>query len=64
VEKIGEKLRAARIARGVSVVTLAKKTGLNAASIHRIEKGVREPRAETIAIITRALAKIPKLPEL
>jgi transcriptional regulator with XRE-family HTH domain len=63
-EKLGEKIRRARLARGLGVDELAKKAKINPASIYRIEKGERAPRASTIAKLFKTLAKIPKLPEL
>lgn len=46
---IGELIKIFRIARGVGVMELAKKLGINRISLFRIEKGERRP-SETTAI--------------
>lgn len=43
---------------------LAKKAGVDVATLYRLESGERKPRAATVARLIRALSKIPKLPEI
>lgn len=61
---IPEKIRRARQERGLSVTDLAKKAGVDVATLYRLESGERKPRAATVARLIRALSKIPKLPEI
>lgn len=61
---IGEKIREGRLARGISVADLSKRAKVDPVTIYRLESGGQKPRASTISKIIRALAKIPKLPDL
>lgn len=62
---IGERIRKARLARGISVEQLADRAKVNPVTIYRIEKGERKnPHTATVSKLIRALAKAPKLPEI
>lgn len=63
-KEIGLKISKARQERGLSVQDLAKKAEVDPVTIYRLESGERKPRAATLARVVRALAKIPKLPEI
>lgn len=58
----GKKIKAARIARGLSVAELAKMARINRASLYRIEAGA-VPHAATVRRLAQALAKAKKLPD-
>lgn len=49
---VGERLRAARESRGVSIRRLAELSGRSASSISQIERGVVEPRMSTLVSLT------------
>ena len=61
---IGEKIKAGRQERGLSVAELAAKAGVDPVTIYRLESGQRKPRAATVSKLVKTLAKIPKLPEI
>lgn len=62
---IGERIRKARLERGLSVEKLAKKASVNPVTIYRIEKGERKnPHTATVSKLIRVLAKAPLLPKL
>lgn len=52
---IGGRIRAARIAKGLTHEGLAQATGLSLDSVQKIQAGRREPQASTLAAIARAL---------
>jgi len=58
----GEKIKAARLARGLSIQELAKKAGVSRASLYRIESGAK-PQAATYRKLAKALSSIKPLPE-
>jgi transcriptional regulator with XRE-family HTH domain len=58
----GAKIKSARLARGLSVAELAKKAGVNPASVYRIEAGAK-PQAATYRKLAKALASTKPLPE-
>ena len=51
----GARLRAARIARGLSVRQLAGVSGCSASSISQIERGIVTPRVDTLVALTAAM---------
>ncbi|SRR5258708_40112566 len=59
-----KKIRDARQARGLSVADLAKRAGVDPVTLYRVESGECNPRAATTSKLIKALAKIPKLPEI
>ena len=48
-ERIGARLRAARTARGTTLVELAAATGISASTLSRLESGKR-PRLDLVAL--------------
>src|SRR2546421_341246 len=48
-------LRAVRIARGEGLREVARRAGIDAGALSRIERGLREPRTSTLRRIFRAL---------
>ena len=55
-ETFGERVRAAREATGLNQAGLARLTGLNSATISRIERGLQDnPTRETVDALARAL---------
>ena len=63
-QTIGERIKAGRTARGLSVADLAKAAKVDAVTIYRIEANGAKPHAATVARLIKALAKVPKLPEI
>jgi transcriptional regulator with XRE-family HTH domain len=63
-ESWGERIRRARLERGLPAEELAKKAGVARATIYGIESGHRKPRPTTLRKVLQALEKIPKLPEI
>lgn len=55
MEYRGNKIRDARIRRGVKISTLAKMTGISTTAILRLERGDTNPRPETVSKIAQAL---------
>lgn len=56
MESFGEELRRQREAVGISQSALAKRAGLNASYINRLESGEREPpKVETVVALARGL---------
>lgn len=55
VERFGQNVRAARLARGWTQEDLAERTGLATVQISRIERGRREVRLNTLVRLLRAL---------
>ena len=51
----GARLRAARIAQGLSVRQLASLSGCSASSISQIERGIVTPRVDTLVALTAAM---------
>ena len=60
----GERIRRARLERGLAVLELAKSAGVDRVTIYRIESGESHPRGATVRKILLALEKAPKLPEI
>ena len=52
---IGRRLRAARVAQGLSLEQLARLTGISAPALSLIETAKRDARVTTLARISRAL---------
>lgn len=52
---LGEKMKALRESQGLSVYALAKKAGVAAPVIARVESGVRSLRWETVVKLAAAL---------
>jgi transcriptional regulator with XRE-family HTH domain len=52
-----KKIRNERINQGISYQSLAELTGLKAATISQLEKGITVPRDATIGKILKALGK-------
>ena len=63
-QSLGERIRKARLARGLTARELAKKAKVDAGTLYRIERGTCNPRPTTHRKIVQALDKIPKLPEV
>ena len=61
VERFGEKVRAARKAKGWTQEELAYESGLATVQISRIERGVREIRLTTFLRLLAALDASPDL---
>ncbi len=61
---IGEKIREGRAARGLSVADLSKAAKVDEVTIYRIESNSAKPHARTVSRLIKALAKVPKLPEI
>jgi transcriptional regulator with XRE-family HTH domain len=59
VERFGQNVRRARLARGWTQEDLAHKTGLATVQVSRIERGRREVRLTTILRLLRALDLAP-----
>jgi transcriptional regulator with XRE-family HTH domain len=55
----GQRLRALRAERDISQDTLAKRTGIHATAIGRLERGKREPRLKTILRLAEGLNAHP-----
>ncbi|MGA1837769.1 XRE family transcriptional regulator [Herbiconiux sp. 11R-BC] len=54
-ERIGARLRAARTARGATLVELAAATGISASTLSRLESGKRQPNLELLIPVTATL---------
>jgi len=52
---IGERIRAARCERGISMSTLAEATGLTSSAISQIERGLIDPSLRSLRAISAAL---------
>lgn len=63
-QSLGEKIRRARLARGLTARELAKKAKVDVVTLYRIERGACAPRLTTHRRIVEALDKTPKLPEI
>lgn len=61
-DSLGKKIKEARIARGLSVAELAKKSGVDPSSIYRIEEGAK-PQAATYRKLAKVLASVKPLPD-
>jgi Zn-dependent peptidase ImmA (M78 family)/transcriptional regulator with XRE-family HTH domain len=61
VIELGEALRVARRAGGVTQEELAERVGITQAALSRYENDLREPSAETVAAFAEALGVTPKL---
>ena len=60
VMTIGQRLRTARLARGLSQAQLARAAGLSSQAVNQIERGVHPaPRFTTIAALARVLDVTP-----
>ena len=55
VPDFGRRLKHLREQAGISMYELAKRSGVSAASLSRIEQGGREPTWPTIVLLARAL---------
>ena len=60
---LGERIRRARLERGLTARELAKKAKVDVITIYRIERGESSPRPTTHRTIAEALKKTSKLPE-
>lgn len=56
---VGERLRVARQARGLTIRALADISGLHENSIRLFEKAVNQPKAETLATLAQSLNVLP-----
>lgn len=56
VNIIGERVRARRMARGMTQLQLGEAAGLEESAISHVETGRREPRARALTRLARALA--------
>jgi len=63
-QPLGERIRRARLARGLTARELAKAAKVDVGTLYRIERGSCNPRPTTHRKIIQALDKIPKLPEV
>lgn len=61
---LGERIRRARLARGLTARELARKAKVDVVTLYRIERGTCKPRPTTHRKIAEALDKTPKLPEI
>jgi transcriptional regulator with XRE-family HTH domain len=52
---IGERLRAARVARGLTHEALARAAGLSTNHVQTLQSGRRQPNVDTLAALCRAL---------
>ena len=59
VERFGQNVRQARLARGWTQEDLADRTGLATVQVSRIERGRREVRLTTLVRLVRALDVAP-----
>ncbi|QDL94492.1 helix-turn-helix transcriptional regulator (plasmid) [Paroceanicella profunda] len=55
LEQLGQRMRAARAARGLNLHQLARLTGISASALSLIETAKRDPRVTTLSRIARAL---------
>ena len=53
--KIGPRLRLVREARGLRMADLEARVGLSAGNLYQIERGVHDPRVDTLFLIAQAL---------
>ena len=53
--KVKNRLRETRLRLGLTIVELAKKSGVDPSAISRIERGLRKPKAETLRKLADAL---------
>jgi len=60
----GERIRRARLARGLTAGELAKKAKVDRSTVYGIERGKRTAHPPTLRKILEALEKTPKLPEI
>lgn len=56
---VGEQLRAARRAAGITQKQLADRSGLHQPTVSAIERGLLNPQAETVARLKQALRRRP-----
>lgn len=63
-KSLGDRIRRARLDRGLTARELAKKAKVDVVTLYRIERGVCKPRPTTHRKIVEALDKTPKLPEI
>jgi len=54
------RLRRRRLERGWSLADLSRETGLSARTLSLLERGVREPRPATIALLARVIECEPR----
>ena len=54
-ERVGVELRQLREERGLTVEELAKKSGISATTIRVVERGTREAREDTVAMLAKPL---------
>ena len=54
-EAVGERIKRARIEKGLSAYRLAKMAGLKPQTVHLAEKGKTNPNLETCALICKVL---------
>jgi transcriptional regulator with XRE-family HTH domain len=50
---LGRRLKGLRGERGITLTTLAEQTGISAAHLSRLEKGLRQPSIESLLLIAR-----------
>lgn len=53
--KIGPRIRLVREARGLRMADLEARVGLSAGNLYQIERGVHDPRVDTLFLIAQAL---------
>ncbi len=64
LEAIGERVRALRLARGMSQAALAKHAGISLPTMQRLEAGQGQPKAESLIRVLRSLRKLDELEAL
>jgi transcriptional regulator with XRE-family HTH domain len=58
-EKLGQNMRRHRVKNGLSQQQVADRSGLDKGQISRLERGLRQPRLDTIVRIARAIGVAP-----
>lgn len=61
LEAIGERVRALRLARGMTQATLAQHAGISLPTMQRLEAGQGGPKAESLVRVLRSLRKLDEL---
>lgn len=61
LEAIGERVRALRLARGMTQDALATHAGISLPTMQRLEAGQGQPKAESLIRVLRSLRKLDEL---
>ena len=61
LQKLGKRLMKARKEKGLSLRELADQVDMSYNTIHRIERGIADPRATTIYLLAEALDVDPAI---